>query len=300
MSSGTLHAPALETALIVGFGDIGERVAKRLSADYRVLALIRNAERAPVASACGAIPLLGDLALPETLRTLGELADTVFHFAPPPGTGAEDTHTRHLLATIGGRAKKLIYISTTGVYGDCGGEWIDETQNLNPQTDRAGRRVDAELALTEWANANASTLTILRAPGIYAGDRLPLARLRAGTPAIMANEDAWSNHIHADDLAQACCLAMQRTTSATFNIVDNTQLKMGDYFDLVADHYGLARPPRITRGEAERVIGAPMLSFMRESRRIGNRKMIDELGVRLDYPTVSAFLETLPRRSYEP
>jgi nucleoside-diphosphate-sugar epimerase len=280
------------TLLIAGFGDIGERVARRLSRSYAVNALIRKPERGEVARDCGANVVVGDLAVAPSLGTMS--FDTVFHFAPPPATGKIDAHTANLLAALSAAPpKRFIYISTTGVYGDSGGEWVDEDTPVKPQTDRAIRRVDAETRLQDWASKHSCVLTILRAPGIYAIDRLPIARIQAGTPAIVAAEDSYTNHIHADDLASACIAAMALVENHTINVVDDSVMKMGDYFDLVADHFGLPRPPRVSRAEAESRVAAPMLSFMRESRRIRNSKMKAALGLELRYPTVGGFLKTL-------
>lgn len=287
--------------LIVGFGDIGGRVANLLSPAFSVSALIRNPERADIARACGATPVFGDLSDPRSLSLLcgdGRARATIFHFAPPPSFGTEDLHSRNLLCSLdelpGAQLpRRLIYISTTGVYGDCGGVVIDETRPVSPQSDRAKRRVDGETVLSSWAQAHQIPLVILRAPGIYAFDRLPLARLRAGTPAIRADEDGYTNHIHADDLAAACVASMALEHGAILNIVDDSNLRMGDYFDQIATHFGLPRPPRISRHEAESTISPAMLSFMRESRRIRNARMKEVLKFRLRYPTVADFLATL-------
>ena len=291
------------TALIVGFGDIGRRVARLLAPTHRVMALIRRADREAEVRAVGATPLLADLDNAASLHCLAGVATTVFHFAPPPNHGADDTRTANLLAALSSDValERLIYISTTGVYGDCEGRWIDELSPLNPESDRAKRRVDAEQRLRDWSLVSDVGLAILRAPGIYSADRLPLERLRAGTPAIVAAEDAWSNHIHADDLANAAIHAMARAnrraepSTSVFNIVDDSELKMGDYFDLVADHFGLPRPPRVARADAGSQVSVAMLSFMRESRRIRNQKMKSELALALTYPTVQVFLKALAK-----
>ena len=286
-------------ALIVGFGDIGERVAIRLQTAYAVSALIRKPERAAIAQKYGADAIEGDLALPETLEKITAYrVDTIFHFAPPPSMGEVDTHTVNLLDVLlraEAKPKQIIYISTTGVYGDCGGQLVDELTPTQPQTARAVRRVSAETALLAWCLKHSVVLTILRAPGIYALDRLPIARINAGTPAIISDEDSYTNHIHADDLASACITALTQKKSATFNIVDDSDLKMGDYFNLVADHFYLPRPLRVSRAVAESQVSPQMLSFMRESRRIANTKMKAELKLTLRYPTVADFLATVSR-----
>lgn len=283
--------------LIVGFGDIGERVAMRLVGRYRISALVRDPDGASRARARGVRPVVGDLS---KLATLGRLpaADVLLHFAPPPAMGERDRHTRFLLAAAGrwgmlsqGMPRHLVYISTTGVYGDCGGAWIDETRPVRPISARARRRVDAESALRRWGARNQVAVSILRVPGIYALDRLPLERLRKGTPALRADDDVFTNHIHADDLARAVVATLRHgRPGRTYNVVDDSTMKMGDYFDAVADRYGLPRSPRVSRDEARRMLPEALLSFMSESRRIDNRRLKQELRFRLAYPTVADFL----------
>jgi nucleoside-diphosphate-sugar epimerase len=181
----------------------------------------------------------------------------------------------------------MVYIGTSGVYGDCGGAVVDEDRPLNPQSARARRRADAESRLALWCSRHGIALVILRAPGIYASDRLPLSRLRAGTPVLRAEDDVFTNHIHADDLAACCAVALHEDAPAgIYNASDDTQMRMGEWFDLLADHAGLPRPPRIARAQAPGRIPAELLSFMRESRRLDNTRLKQTLGVRLRYPTV--------------
>ena len=298
-----LDSSARPRILIVGFGDVGERLAPHLTAAHDVIALVRREKQATHAIALGCRPIQGDLSSSDTLDGLAGAADWVVHLAPPPSDGDIDLHTQNLLAALGaGNAPaRLVYVSTTGVYGDCGGQRIDETRVVNPQTARARRRVDAEQQLSEWAAANNCRLKILRAPGIYAADRLPIARLRAGTPAIIASEDSYTNHIHADDLAQCIVAALHGDVRGegqvrVYNAVDDSDLKMGDYFDLVADFAKLPRPPRLPRAKAESLVSPAMLTFMRESRRIDNTRLKCELGITLRYPTVSDLLVELSAR----
>ena len=183
--------------------------------------------------------------------------------------------------------QRVVYLSTSGVYGDCAGAYVDESRPLNAQSDRARRRVDAERRLREWAGARGVRLVVLRVPGIYAADRLPTERLRAGTPALRTEDDGYTNHIHADDLAAIAVLALEHPQAeGVFNASDDSEMKMGDWFDLVADRHGLPRPPRIPRTDAAARISPALLSFMAESRRLVNRRMKEVLGVRLRYPTV--------------
>ena len=280
------------TLLIVGCGDVGLRVLKLLQPRWRVLALTSTAERRPLLRALGAVPLLGDLDAPATLGRLGGLADAVLHLAPPLGQGASDTRTQALLRALsrGGRVQRLVYASTSGVYGDCAGARFDETRAVNPTTDRARRRVDAEAQVRGFGRRTGARVTVLRIPGIYASNRPgghPRERLQRGTPVLVAADDVHTNHIHADDLAGACVAALWRgRPQRVLHASDDTELMMGDYFDLAADLCGLPRPPRITRAEAATVMGAMQLSFMSESRRLDNHRLKRELRLQLLYPTV--------------
>jgi nucleoside-diphosphate-sugar epimerase len=278
--------------LIVGCGDVGLRVARALRGRYRLLALTSQPERRAELRAAGILPLPGNLDDPRTLQRLAGLADKVLHLAPPPPAGSIDTRTAHLLQALArrGHVRRIVYGSTTGVYGDCGGAWVDETHRLRPLTDRARRRVDAEARLRCFGRMQGACVSILRIPGIYAADREgghPRERLLAGTPVLRAEDDVYTNHIHADDLARACIAALHRgAPQRVVHASDDTELRMGDYFDLAADLCGLPRPPRIGREQAAAQMSAVRLSFMSESRRLRNRRLKQELHVRLRYPTV--------------
>ncbi|HZX32017.1 MAG TPA: NAD-dependent epimerase/dehydratase family protein [Rhodocyclaceae bacterium] len=280
----------MQRLLIIGSGDVARRALPRLVKRYRVYALMRDAGRAADWRAAGAVPVWGDLDDRRSLDRLAGLADLVLHLAPPPNSGDIDRRTRNLLAALAkGKSlpRRLIYVSTTGVYGDCAGERIEETRPLRPHTARARRRVDAEQRLRSAGTRQGMEVVLLRAPGIYAADRLPLERLKAGTPALATAEDSFSNHIHADDLAAACIAALCRGgANRAYNVVDNSDMKMGDYFDRVADAFGLPRPPRLSREAIGQVLSPVQLSFMEESRRIGSRRLKAELKLRLRYPTV--------------
>ena len=281
--------PAL---LIVGCGDVGVRVLGLVQPRWRVLALTSSPERMAALRAAGAVPLVGDLDRPATLARLAGLAGHVLHLAPPPGQGERDTRTRHLLAALArkGRVERLVYASTSGVYGDCGGERFDETRAPRPATARAQRRLDAERSVRWYGRARGVRCSILRVPGIYAKDRPgghPRERLARGAPVLVAAHDVYTNHVHADDLARACVLALARSAAQRiYHACDDTDLRMGDYFDLAADLCGLPRPPRIDRDEAQRTLSPMQLSFMGESRRLVNRRLRRELRLALRYPTV--------------
>ncbi len=279
------------TLLIVGCGDVGLRVLRLLRGRWRVIALTSSPARVEALRAAGAVPLTGNLDHAATLARLAGLADAVLHLAPPQGSGATDERTRHLLQALArqGRSRRIVYASTTGVYGDCAGARFDETRAVNPATDRACRRVDAERRLRWFGRAFGVRVTLLRIPGIYAADRQsghPCERLARGAPVLAPGDDVYTNHIHADDLARACVAALHRgLPQRVLHVCDDTQLKMGDYFDLAADLCGLPRPPRISREQAALQISPMQLSFMGESRRLSNGRLKRELRLRLRYPT---------------
>jgi nucleoside-diphosphate-sugar epimerase len=187
----------------------------------------------------------------------------------------------------------VAYISTTGVYGDAAGAFIDETQPIRPLSDRAVRRADAEGQLRHWGR-HGTRVALLRAPGIYAANRLPVDRIQTGTPAILDAEDSYSNHIHADDLAMAAALSLFRgNAQRTYNVCDQSRWKMGEWFDRVADACGLARPPRLSRAEAKVRVSPALWSFMRESRQLDHTRLRFELRIRLRYPTPEVLLTAL-------
>jgi len=279
----------MKRLLIVGCGDIALRALPQLVRNFQVFGLVRAAGQADRIAALGAKPVAGDLDDPATLAPLAEAAELVLHLAPPGDSGEGDQRSANLIAALTSRPpERLVYISTSGVYGDCGGAWVDEDRPVAPQTLRGVRRADAERALLAWGRQCGVAVAVLRVPGIYAAERLPLAQLRRGAPVLRAEDDVYTNHIHADDLAAICATALERAAPGRiYNASDDGEIKMGDYFDLVADRAGLPRPPRIARAAAEAgAISEGLMSFMRESRRLVNTRMKAELGVRLRYPSV--------------
>ena len=279
--------------LIVGCGDVGLRVAAGLSAGSRVLALTSSAARLPELRGRGIAPLLGNLDRAASLSRLAGLAHRVVYLAPPPTEGWRDPRLLSLLRVLRRRSLplQLVYGSTSGVYGDCGGDWIDEVRAVNAGTPRATRRVDAEASVRFFGRSAGVSAQILRIPGIYAADReggTPRERLLRGTPVLRAEDDVFTNHIHSDDLARACIAALWKgRPQRVYHVSDDTELKMGDYFDLAADLYQLPRPPRVARDSAQQQLPVMLLSFMSESRRLRNQRMKQELGLALRYPTVA-------------
>ena len=284
-----------QRVLIIGCGDVGQRVARELSSRVRLMALTSSPEKMPAMRGAGITPLLGNLDQPATLRRLAGLATRVLHLAPPPGQNPNwrhDPRTQALMRVLRLRSlpQSLVYGSTSGVYGDCAGARVDETWRVSPHTPRAQRRVDAEAHVRHFGRATGTPAHILRIPGIYATDRengTPRGRLLKGTPVLRREDDVFTSHIHADDLARACIAALWRgKPQRLINVCDDTQLLMGDYFDLAADLYHLPRPPRVGRDAADEKLPLMLLSFMSESRRLNNQRMKTELKLVLRYPTV--------------
>ncbi|OYX32424.1 MAG: NAD(P)-dependent oxidoreductase [Hydrogenophilales bacterium 32-62-9] len=287
----------MKTLLIVGFGDVAGRLVQRYAGQAHFIGLIRRPERAAELRALGVTPHIGDLDNPASLRRLPRV-DGVLHLAPPPAMGETDPRTRHLLQALlrHGKPGSLVYISTSGVYGDCGGNWVAETRPVAPVNGRAVRRVDAERQLRRWGENFGVQVSILRAPGIYAADRLPLDRIKRGTPALVAADDSYTNHIHADDLARLTWAALFRGRSQrVYHAVDAHPLKMGDWFDSCADAFNLPRPPRVKRAEAENVLSEALLSFLRESRQLSNTRTMRELRLKYRYPTSDDLLKEISR-----
>jgi len=282
--------------LIIGCGDVGLRLLPHLVDRFRVFAVTSqgaDSERFAILRAAGAVPVFADLDQTDTVKRLAGLAKTIVHLAPPRSDGEIDVRTKHLAAILPEKAH-LVYISTTGVYGDCGGAQFDETRTLNPNNPRAKRRVSAENMLRDWARRRGGMLSILRVPGIYAADRLPIDRLRKATPALIECDDVYTNHIHAEDLALLIKLAIFRAQpNRVYHVVDDSDLKMADYFDEVADHFHLPRAPRLPRVELEKQVSPMLLSFMSESRRLQNQRIKIELGARLMFPTVADALKQI-------
>lgn len=308
--------------LIIGCGDVGQDVARRLQAQsgitqrhgQRVLALSSSlsAQRRATFLALGVLPIGGNLDMPHTLRRLGGVAHRVLYLAPPPAHGTTDPRMQAALAALrrGTPPRAWVYASTSGVYGDCGGAWIDETRTPTPRTSRGQRRWSAERQLRTLPIQQAQTasknryhspfsthpahpntrVAILRIPGIYSLTRRdggPRTRLEAGTPVLHAADDVYVNHIHAHDLARACIAALWRGGNGrVFHICDDGHFLVGDYFDLAADILNMPRPPRISREQAHAYLRPTQMSFLEESRRMKNHRMKTELKLRLQYPTV--------------
>jgi nucleoside-diphosphate-sugar epimerase len=283
--------------LIVGCGDVGLRVAQILAPRVRVLALTSSAPRIPSLRCVGITPVLGNLDQATQLRRLAGLAQRILYLAPPAPEGERDDRLVAFTQATRLRASPhaVVYASTSGVYGDCQGAQVTETVAISPTTARAQRRAHAEATARFLGRSAGVTASVLRVPGIYANDReggTPLARLQKGSPVLHDDEDVYTNHIHADDLARACFLALWRgKPQRCYNINDDTDMKMGQYLDAAAALYDLPKPPRVTREELKKAVSVMQLSFMNESRRLVNQRMKKELGLRLRYPSALLGLE---------
>ncbi len=280
--------------LIIGCGAVGRRLAGQTDPENRpVIGIVRSPESADLCRSHGITTRIADLDATPLPRIPSGGAD-VFYFIPPPPTGSTDKRVRNFIASRArdGEPARIVAISTTGVYGDCKGAWIDETRTPNPQTDRARRRWDAEQRLRAWRERTGGELVILRVAGIYGPDKLPLQRLRQGLPMVAEAAAPWTNRIHIDDLVAVCDAAMLRgRDGAVYNVSDGRPGNMADYFNQVADRAGLPRPPVISGDEADAHLSAALRSYLAESRRLDNRKMLAELEVKLRYPTLESGLD---------
>ncbi len=279
----------MKNLLIIGCGDIGLRAAAMLRHRYRVLALSHSPARFEALREAGVLPIPGDLDDPESLWRIAGTAQTVLHLAPPSSSGECDARTRNLLAALSAKCSilphRLIYISTSGVYGNCDGEWVPETRPARPETQRAARRLDAENRIRKWGRENRVSVSILRVPGIFSRERISVDRLKM--PVLSPEDDVHTNHIHAEDLARALALSLRRgAPGRIYNVCDDSGLKMGEYFELVASRLGMPPPERMRREEVRGRISPMMYSFLCESRRLVNGRMKSELGLALRYPRV--------------
>lgn len=276
--------------LIIGCGYIGRALGVRsLLAGQPVTGLVSSLRSSLQLDKIGISSVVRDLDQPAGPLPLAGHPQ-VFYCAPPPPDGVHDPRISLLLEALitQGHTPRIVYISTTGVYGDCQGEWVDETRPIQATTDRARRRADAETKLLDWSGQGGGEVIILRVAGIYGPGRLPLERLRSGSPMLREAEAPWSNRIHAEDLVSVCLAAMERGQNGqVYNVSDGTPGNMAEYFNTLADLVGLDRPPAVSLSEARKVLPAGLLSYLQESRRIDNRKMLQELGVVLRYATLA-------------
>ena len=285
---------------IVGCGDIGSLLAtKWLERGARVTALVRSAASKRRLQGLGLETVFGDLDDASSLSGLPLGGTTVYYLAPPPPKGEGDPRMHHFLDALAADClpRRIVYISTSGVYGDTAGEWVTEETPPNPQTGRARRRLDAETALREFGHRHSVSVIILRVGGIYGPGRLPLERLQKGLPVLNKSECGYTNRIHAEDLAEILLAAAEKGQGDNiYNVSDGQPGNMTQYFNAVADALGLPHPPSLPMAEARQQLSEAMLSYLTESRRMDNRKLLREFGLTLRYPDLSAGLAALDKR----
>lgn len=281
--------------LIIGCGDIGQRVGTiLLEQGKKVSALARSDENAEKIQTLGFSVLRGDLDYQEDTPEIPVHGRQLYYLLAPQGGGKSDYRMLNFCRKLSADncPTKVVYISTSGVYGDCGGDVVTEETSINPQTTRAQRRVSAEEQLREQADKLGFDLVILRVTGIYGPGRLPVARIMQGHPVLSPGEGGYTNRIHALDLVQICLAAMDRGEDGDiFNVSDGQQSTMTDYFNAVADLHDLPRPKQISLAQAEKEMNPLMLSYLKESRQMDNRKLLEKLEIELRYPTLEAGLQ---------
>lgn len=282
----------------IGCGNIGQRIAGILTNHgVKLKALARSEKSADHLTRLGITPVMGDLDNPSSLDSLSVEGHLLFYLAPPPATGTTDQRMANFLSAISDQPpRRIVYISTSGVYGDREGAWVDETAEPRPESNRAKRRLDAEQQLRHFAEHNETEVVILRVGGIFSPEKLPVERIRKGTPVLNEKECGFINRIHADDLADICIAGMKKGKSGeVYNVSDGHPGTMTGYNNAVADTLGLPRPPALTMEEAKEVLTPAMLSYLTESRRLDNSKMLRELDIELSYPSLERGLQALKK-----
>jgi len=248
-------------AVIVGAGYTGQRVADLLPGSTVLTRPAFDLDRDTVT-----VPQL-----PAACRIL--------YTVPPREEADGDPRLDALLARLDAPPARFVYLSTSGVYGDCGGRRVEESATPAPLTARARRRLDAETLLRKWCDERGTDLVILRSPGIYGPGRLGLDRLELGDPVVAEAESGPGNRIHVDDLAACCVRALNPATPpGIYNVADGDHRSSTSFAKTVAKLAGLPEPPEISRAEAATVFSPMRLTFLNESRILDTRRMRDVLG----------------------
>lgn len=275
---------------IIGCGDIGLRVARRLIKQGEVVTGTAHFEEGvAVLESAGIQPLVANFDYQEDIPEFLVNGHRVFYFLAPQGGGSSDYRMINFCRRLSAEncPERIVYISTSGVYGDCGDQLVTEETPVNPMTSRAKRRVSAEEQLREQAGKIGFELIILRVTGIYGPGRLPLSQLKKGHEVLRPEDAPRTNRIHSLDLVEICLAAMQKGEDGDiFNVCDGQESSMSDYFMAVAGLYGLPQPQQLTWAEAEKRMNPLTFSFLKESRRMANDKMREKLGIQLKYPTL--------------
>jgi nucleoside-diphosphate-sugar epimerase len=285
----------LKPSFIFGCGDIGRRIAKALidesPSDYKISGCVHSIQSQQQAASLGVrcnivdLDKLGsDVSIDITACRGAELYYTVAPQKQGLNDQRSDSLIKHFMeADI--RPSKVVVISTTGVYGDCDGDWVCELSSTEPKTERGRRRLDLERQWLAWGESQGVAIVVLRVPGIYAFDRLPRKRLEQKTPVVRASECGFSNRVHADDLARMCLLAMRKATAGeVYNATDGTPGKISEYLQAAAQALGYPSLPEISMSQAEQQLSEGMLSYLSESRKISSQKIVNQLGYQMLYP----------------
>jgi len=277
--------------ILGGSGDVGRRIVKYLieaGLESNNIAAFVNSESSQLKA--------NELGISAHIIDLDDLSDDLkncnrtqlYYTVAPQKSGHEDLRTANVIKQFEMNQvlpEKVILISTTGVYGDCGGDWVDEQSDTKPQTDRGKRRLSSEQQWLQWGSRHSVPVSVLRAPGIYAHSRIPKARIAKRIPVVAEDECGYTNRIHADDLARACILAMRKAPhQQIYNATDGSPGKITQYLQAAAQVLGIPPLPEISMQQAQQELSQGMLSYLQESRKISNRKLIDELGFELRHP----------------
>jgi nucleoside-diphosphate-sugar epimerase len=293
-----------ENVIIVGCGDIGRRVASRWQAhQLEVTGLVTSQDSINKLEIQGVKACQINLDMTDPVIPAIAANSLVYYFVPPPANGIIDTRVQHFLAQLTRQAilpRRIIAISTSGVYGDCGGDVVTEDKPPNPMVDRGRRRFDMEIQLRDWCEQNEVELVILRVGGIYGAKRLPLKRIMNRVPVLHESLAPKTNRIHEEDLADICVAAAKvGTRYRVYNVSDGTESNMTEYFYTLADHFNLPRPPAVDWQEAEQKLSKGMLSYLRESRRLDNSRMLKELDIKLQYPNLKQALSKIDPKTIQ-
>lgn len=276
-------------ALVVGCGYVGRRLVARLRSRFDITAIVRTPGSLASLEKDGISTMLLDLDRVRTTIRLPERLDqeVIFYLVPPPSAGESDLRLDRFLQLATVPPRTFVYLSTTGVYGDANGERVDESTPIKPQTDRARRRVSAEEMTRVWCNERHVRRVVLRVPGIYGPDRLPVERLRRREPMVSKEDAGISNRIHVDDLVEACIRCVTNPEArGIYNVTDGNSCSSTEFAEKVAALTGLPPPPQVSMEEAQLTFSPERLSFVNESRRVSNERMLKHLGVRLRFSDI--------------
>lgn len=278
-------------SVILGCGEVGRRLVKALllqgySAD-NIIGFVKSSQSMELCAQLGVIGLRFNL--DKLGRDLSACNDSsVYYMVAPQKTGETDLRSEAVINHMsdrGIRPKKVVLISTTGVYGDCNGEWVTELSETKPQTERGKRRLNSEQQWLHWGKLSNVPVVVLRVPGIYANSRLPRERIAQKIPVVRPEECGFTNRIHADDLALMCVAAMRKANAGeVFNATDGVPGKISEYLTEAAKVLGLESPPEISMDEGQSILSSGMLSYLSESRKISNDKILRILNFDLRYP----------------